>query len=82
MNQIERCGDCEFDFDQDTCMYTVYLTSGKGKSANIAKSQGKDDDAEPLCNRALAIDDKILGPRHAHVVISLHNGEDSNVNDL
>ena len=24
MDQIERCGYCEFDFDQDTSMYTVY----------------------------------------------------------
>ena len=36
-------------------------------------AQGKYDEAEPLCKRALAIDEKALGAEHPQVAVRLHN---------
>ena len=36
-------------------------------------NQGKYDDAEPLCKRALTIREETLGPRHPDVASSLNN---------
>ena len=35
--------------------------------------QGKYDEAEPLCKRALAIDEKALGAEHPDVAAGLNN---------
>ena len=35
--------------------------------------QGKYSEAEPLCQRALAIDEKALGPNHPNVATNLNN---------
>ena len=35
--------------------------------------QGKYDDADPLYQRALAIDEKVLGPDHPDVAADLNN---------
>ena len=41
--------------------------------ALLYQDQGRYADAEPLCRRALAIEEKTLGPDHPHVAVSLNN---------
>ena len=41
--------------------------------AELYKSQGKYDEAEPLYERALAICEKALGPDHPETAASLNN---------
>jgi hypothetical protein len=41
--------------------------------ALLYEAQGRHADAEPLYKRALAIEEKALGPDHPHVAVSLNN---------
>ena len=43
--------------------------------AELYRTQGKYADAEPLYQRALATQEKALGPEHPNVALSLNNRE-------
>ena len=51
----------------------IDLTNNLDKQANLYYKQGRYAEVEPLYKRSLAIKEKILGPEHPNVALSLYN---------
>jgi tetratricopeptide repeat protein len=49
----------------------LHLASSLNHLARLCREQGEDGKAEPLLERALAIQEEMLGPTHPHVAITL-----------
>jgi Tetratricopeptide repeat len=49
------------------------LALGLNNLAKLYRVTGRYAEAEPLCQRPLAIDEKALGPDHPSVAMSLNN---------
>ncbi len=53
--------------------YSVTAKIGEGGMGEVYRAQGKYNEAEPPYQRALAIDEKALGPDHPRVATVLEN---------
>ena len=51
----------------------INVAASLSNLALVYQAQGRDAEAEPLCQRALAINEKALGPDHPDVAVSLNN---------